>query len=373
MATYYLVLTEHGSSRLAQAQAGTRPFEITQLAIGDANGQPYLPNSRINATALVHECARVDVTDVTVVGQNVEIAALVGSEIGGFNLHEIALLDDDGLALYLGNYHGGYRPILTEGAGGDLKLILTLQTSGLSPVVIEMHPTAVIADRQWVIDHFVSIPTFNAHTTQNALEHANLLLLIQQLTQMLANTQEELMSTQVIQEIQQTLILMQERLTALEQDRLEDVAVGDVWITTNSFADSAEVAAHKGYTSTWQLISQGCALVGLSKATNAPEWTKTIGTTHGEYEHKLIESELPKFAPPLPRALVNANNASLADEIDVNTISSDANLNQTLAADSLLEDNGWARSNRDAAFIGGDESHNNVQPSFVVAIWQRLT
>lgn len=178
MATYYLVLTEHGSSRLAQAQAGTRPFEITHLAIGDANGQPYLPSSRINATALVHECARVDVTDVTVVGVNVEVAALVGSEIGGFNLHEIALLDDDGLALYLGNYHGGYRPILTEGAGGDLKLILTLQTSGLSPVVIEMHPTAVIADRQWVIDHFVSIPTFDAHVAQNSLEHTNLATLI---------------------------------------------------------------------------------------------------------------------------------------------------------------------------------------------------
>lgn len=183
MATYYLVLTEHGSSRLAQAQAGTRPFEITQLAIGDANGQPYLPSSRINATALVHECARVDVTDVTVVGLNVEVAALVGSEIGGFNLHEIALLDDDGLALYLGNYHGGYRPNLTEGAGGDLKLILTLQTSGLTPVVIEMHPTAVVADRQWVIDHFVSIPTFNTHVAQNTLEHNNLLLMIQQLNQ----------------------------------------------------------------------------------------------------------------------------------------------------------------------------------------------
>ncbi|MEY2863140.1 MAG: hypothetical protein RLY58_847 [Pseudomonadota bacterium] len=284
MATYYLVLTTHGSERLAQAQAGTRPFEITQLALGDANGQPYLPSSRISTDALVNERARVDVTDVSVVGQQVEVAALIGSEIGGFNVHEIALLDDQGKAVYLGNYHGGYRPILTEGAGGDLQLMLVLATNGLAPVVIQMNPTTVVADRQWVIDHFVSIPTFDAHVTQNALEHANLLLLIQQLTAMLAQTNEELMDTQVVQQIQQTLILMQQRLTALEQDRLEDIEVGDVLITTLQFADEHAVAAHKGY-GTWRAEATGRYVVGAGVGVDADGVEKTIavGDTLGAY------------------------------------------------------------------------------------------
>jgi hypothetical protein len=178
MANYYLILTDHGSQRLAAAQAGTTDFQILHLALGDANGQPYLPSSRINADTLVNERARVEVIDVTVVDQHVEVVAIVGSEIGGFNLHEIALLDEQGKALYIGNYHGGYKPVLTEGAGGDLKLILALATSGLAPVVIQMNPTTVIADRQWVIDNFVRIPTFDAHVAQNDVEHANLALLI---------------------------------------------------------------------------------------------------------------------------------------------------------------------------------------------------
>lgn len=178
MANYYLILTQHGSNRLAQAQANTHPFVISHLALGDANGLPYLPQSRANATTLVNERARVDVQSVAVVGTQTEVVATIESTIGGFNLHEIALLDEDGLALYLGNFTGAYKPVLTEGASGDMEFVLTLDTDGLAPVVIEMNPTVVIANRQWVIDGFVRISTFDAHVAQNTLEHNNLATLI---------------------------------------------------------------------------------------------------------------------------------------------------------------------------------------------------
>ena len=290
MANYYLILTDHGSQCLAAAQAGTTDFQILHLALGDANGQPYLPSSRINANTLVNERARVDVMDVTVVGQHVEVLAIVGSEIGGFHLHEIALLDEQGKALYIGNYHGGYKPVLTEGAGGDLKLILALKTSGLAPVVIQMNPTTVVADRQWVIDNFVRIPTFDAHVNQNALEHANLLLLIQQLNQMLAHTNEELMDTQVVQQIQQTLILMQERLTILERNRFEDIKIGDVFITTTYFADSASVAAHKGY-GLWQPEATGRYMVGAGVGVDEAGIQKSIATGDKFGVYQIIQSE----------------------------------------------------------------------------------
>lgn len=191
-ATYFLLLTDHGSQRLAAAQAGTQPFQITHLAIGDANNLPYLPQSRVSELALVNEMARVPVQSVAVVGGQVEVVATIESTIGGFNIHEIGLLDEAGQLLYIGNYHGGYKPILTEGAGGDLELVCVLKTSNLTPVVVEMNPTVVTANRQWVLENFVRIATFEAHVaqfnahvaqydshvTQNALEHNNLLALI---------------------------------------------------------------------------------------------------------------------------------------------------------------------------------------------------
>ena len=187
MATYFLILTQHGSQTLAAAQAGTGTVQISHLVIGDANGQPYLPQSRPDATALVNERARVAVQSVAVVGDTVEVVATVDSTIGGFNLHEIGLTDANGQLLYLGNYHGGYKPELTEGAGGDLELVLVLATNGLGPVVVELDPTVVTANRQWVLDRFVRIPTFDAHVAQNDVEHANLLQLINTLNQRVAN------------------------------------------------------------------------------------------------------------------------------------------------------------------------------------------
>lgn len=191
-ATYFLLLTDHGSTRLAAAQAGTQPFQITHLAIGDANNLPYLPQSRVSEVTLVNEQARVPVQSVAVVGGQVEVVATVDSTVGGFNVHEIGLLDEAGQLLYIGNYHGGYKPILTEGAGGDLELVCVLKNSNLTPVVVEMNPTVVTANRQWVLDNFVRIPTFEAHVeqfnahvaqydshvNQNTVEHNNLLALI---------------------------------------------------------------------------------------------------------------------------------------------------------------------------------------------------
>jgi hypothetical protein len=141
-----------------------------------------------------------------VVGDTVEVVATVDSTVGGFNLHEIGLTDADGQLLYLGNYHGGYKPVLTEGAGGELELLLQLKTNGLGPVVIEANPTVVTASRQWVLDRFVRIPTFenhvaqfvahvdafNNHVVQNDLEHSNLVVLIANVVFALQQHQEAL-------------------------------------------------------------------------------------------------------------------------------------------------------------------------------------
>ncbi len=241
-ATYFLLLTDHGSTRLAAAQAGTQPFQITHLAIGDANNLPYLPQSRVSEMTLVNEQARVPVQSVAVVGGQVEVVATVDSTVGGFNVHEIGLLDEAGQLLYIGNYHGGYKPILTEGAGGDLELVCVLKTSNLTPVVVEMNPTVVTANRQWVLDNFVRIPTFsthvaafNRHVTQNALEHDNLLSLINSVNQRISD--------------------------------LEDIKIGDLYITVINFSDAAAVAAHKGY-GTWQRFGNGHSLVAVAHGNN---------------------------------------------------------------------------------------------------------
>lgn len=174
MTTYYLALTSHGAAAIAAAEAGT-PFTFAQLVVGDASGQPYLPASATSRTQLVHQCAAVPVQSVTVVGAQVQVKATLPGSIGGFNLHEIGLTDTTGQLVYIGNWHGGYKPQLTEGAASDMELTLILDTSGLPEVVIELDPTSVLATRQWALDRFVLQTVHDEHVTQDELEHANLL------------------------------------------------------------------------------------------------------------------------------------------------------------------------------------------------------
>ena len=366
MATYFLILTQHGSQTLAAAQAGTGTVQISHLVIGDANGQPYLPQSRPDATALVNERARVAVQSVAVVGDTVEVVATVDSTIGGFNLHEIGLTDANGQLLYLGNYHGGYKPELTEGAGGDLELVLVLATNGLGPVVVELDPTVVTANRQWVLDRFVRIPTFDAHVAQNDLEHANLLLIIQQLNQMLAQTQEDLMDTQTIQQIQQTLILMQERLTVLEQGRLEDVKVGDVFITTNEFADSNAVAAFKGYASTWQRFAQGRALVGAGTTVDARGETITVAAGQQFGSSQIIQqaNQVGDHSHILGASSTNSNDGGTT-YLDLIKVGTDEGY--SLQGTETIPDTYQVKSS------GTAEPMNVCQPSLGTYLWLRLS
>ncbi|WP_201512343.1 phage tail-collar fiber domain-containing protein [Psychrobacter alimentarius] len=163
MANYYVLLTDHGKSFVANAQANSQ-LALTHVVLGDANDQPYLPESRLNQTKLVHQTAKLPVASVKVINETTaEVSAVVPSNVGGFNVHEIGITDSSGKLIYIGNFHGGYRPTLTEGAGGDMELIFTITADNLATVVIEMNGNVVSATRDWVTEHFVTKPNFQEH------------------------------------------------------------------------------------------------------------------------------------------------------------------------------------------------------------------
>lgn len=157
MANYYVALTDYGKSFIANAQANTQ-LALTHVVLGDANNQPYLPESRLNQTKLVHQTAKLPVASVKVVNSTTaEVSAVVPSNVGGWNLHEVGITDSSGKLVYVGNFHGGYRPTLTEGAGGDMELVITIKADNLATVVIEMDSNVVSATRKWALDTFVPL------------------------------------------------------------------------------------------------------------------------------------------------------------------------------------------------------------------------
>lgn len=176
-ATYYLTLTDHGAQRVAAAH-GQAAIVLVNLVLGDAGGQPYDPVSKKNRTSLVNQRAVVPVQSVSQLNDIARVVATIDSSIGGFNIHEIGLTDASGQLVYIGNYHGGYKPVLAQGASGELVILIDIKADAGSQILIQISPNIVTANKQWVLDNFVLLSTFNAHVAQNQLEHNNLLALI---------------------------------------------------------------------------------------------------------------------------------------------------------------------------------------------------
>lgn len=163
MANYYVLLTDYGKSFIANAQASTQ-LALTHVVLGDANDQPYLPESRLDKTALLHQRAKLPVASVNVISETTaEVTVIVPSNVGGFNVHEIGIADSSGKLVYVGNFHGGYRPTLTEGAGGDMELIITIKADNLATIVIDVDSSVVNASREWVNERFVTKIEFQEH------------------------------------------------------------------------------------------------------------------------------------------------------------------------------------------------------------------
>lgn len=154
-----------------------------------------------------------------------------------------------------------------------------------------------------------------AMDAQNNLEHANLLLLIQQLNLALATAEENIMDMQTIQNIQSTLDLMNQRLTVLEAKRERPLPIGTVIETTKPATFTAQNWAEEfGYNSIWveDVQSAGRVIVGAgevninySSATGDAaranvSRTFTVGETGGELDHKLTLDEMPEVTIDIP-------------------------------------------------------------------------
>ena len=135
-----------------------------------------------------------------------------------------------------------------------------------------------------------------------------------------------------------------------ETKKTETYKVGDIYMTTIAHADPAAVKAHHGY-GTWVRYAEGRAPVGFSdNASDIAEY-KTMGNTFGENTHQLKVDEMPSHKHSHGRygGVDGTGSAAIPDEPWEEGAKSDG---MTLAT-------------------GGNQPHNNIQPSIVTGYWLR--
>lgn len=113
-------------------------------------------------------------------------------------------------------------------------------------------------------------------------------------------------------------------------------AVGDIHISEVN----TNPASKWGY-GTWKLISIGRCLVGVDENDND---FKTVRKTGGEKAHKLTIDEMPKHSHRYRNPMGSG-----------------------LRGHQYTDNSGWDQTSE----VGGDKSHNNLQPYYCVYIWKR--
>lgn len=170
---YFALLTHMGAQKLAQAAALGKPLSITDMAVGDGNGQ--LPAPDPAQTTLVNERRRGAINTLTTDKRNPDqlIAEQVIPETeGGFWIREIGLYDKDATLIAAGNCPETYKPQLQEGSGRTQIIRMVLVVSHTGAVTLKIDPSTVLATVEYVGDRIETLDNKLQQQLENYIPHS---------------------------------------------------------------------------------------------------------------------------------------------------------------------------------------------------------
>ncbi|WNL50853.1 tail collar fiber protein [Xanthomonas phage Murka] len=151
MATYRTILTSRGKELIAAAAAIGTPVVLTNMAVGDGNGNPVVPNE--GQTSLARERYRgalntlvVDATDPT----RFIAELIVPAATGGFTMREAGIYTAAGELFAVANTPNTYKPTESEGSFGDTIIRMVFAVSNASVVTLVVDPNIAVATQLWV-------------------------------------------------------------------------------------------------------------------------------------------------------------------------------------------------------------------------------
>ena len=139
---YYAILTNQGAARLANATMLGSKLNLTQMAVGDANG--VLPTP--------------DPAQTKPNNQSQIIAEqIIPENEGGFWIREIGLYDDEGVLIAVANCPETYKPQLQEGSGRTQTIRMILVVTNTEAITLKIDPSVVLATRKYVDDEVLEL------------------------------------------------------------------------------------------------------------------------------------------------------------------------------------------------------------------------
>lgn len=230
-AKYFAILTNQGAARLANAAALGTKLNLTQMAVGDANGT--LPTPDPAQTKLINQKRIAPLNLLTVDPANTsQIIAeqIIPENEGGFWIREIGLYDDNGILIAVANCPETYKPQLQEGSGRTQTIRMILIVSSTSAITLKIDPAVVLATRQYVDDKIIEVKGYADDLMKKHVEAAN----PHKQYPLIANALKEMVDAGLVSQILQNL-------------GLKEAAKRDVGTAANQVPDMGAFASGSGW------------------------------------------------------------------------------------------------------------------------------
>lgn len=155
---YYAILTNQGAARLANATMLGSKLNLTQMAVGDANGVLPIPDPAQTKLINQKRIAPLNLLSVDPNNQSQIIAEqIIPENEGGFWIREIGLYDDEGVLIAVANCPETYKPQLQEGSGRTQTIRMILVVTNTEAITLKIDPSVVLATRKYVDDEVLEL------------------------------------------------------------------------------------------------------------------------------------------------------------------------------------------------------------------------
>lgn len=145
---YFAILTNKGTEKLAQYLQSGEKLTISWVVVGDGNGSIPMPDP--GRTALVHEVWRgpAQVAGDLVNKNVIKATSVIPTDVGGWNVREIGLIDQDGELFAIANAPGYPKISIADGINNDMCVGMRVAVSNQAGINIKVDGTVIIATIQ---------------------------------------------------------------------------------------------------------------------------------------------------------------------------------------------------------------------------------
>ena len=146
---YYAIVTDLGTNKMLRAIKEGKKVNVTNIAVGDGEGEYYKPTAEM--TALKNELWRGEVNSCRISEESENlliIESVMPSDAGGFTVREMAAFDDEGEMIAICNTPDTQKVRVSDGVAHELKLAIEVALSNTDSVQLIIDPNVVTATKK---------------------------------------------------------------------------------------------------------------------------------------------------------------------------------------------------------------------------------